>query len=375
MKRILFLVSSMQGGGAERVAALLCNHWVAQGHEIILMPTFSGRGECLYPLDERVRVDYLADRVGNRSRSLLNKLRRYGALRRAIREISPDGIVSFLPHVNVAAVLAAWGLRIPVVASERTFPPAMPLGKGLETLRRITYPRATHVVVQTRRTLTWLQECCPNSRGRVIPNPVVFPLPGGAPILEPVSVLDKARLVVLAVGRLSEEKGFEQLLAAFGVLAQCYSEWDLVILGEGPERQQLEAQRTEMGLSSRIHFPGRVGNVGHWYARAELFIMSSRFEGFPNTLVEAMAYGLPVVSFDCETGPGDIVREGVDGYLVPPNEGAGGLTRAMETLMSNDDKRWRMGHAAIAVRERFAPERVMAAWDEALGLCVEGGDV
>jgi glycosyltransferase involved in cell wall biosynthesis len=365
----------MQGGGAERVAALLCNHWVEQGHQVTLMPTFSGRGDCLYPLDERVQLDYLADRVGSRSRSALNKLRRYGALRRAIREIGPDVIISFLPHVNVAAVLSAWGLRIPVVVSERVHPPTMLLGWGLEALRRFAYPRAAHVIVQTGRALDWLQDCCPKARGRVIPNPVVYPLPAADPFQEPASVVDETRRVVLAVGRLDVQKGFDQLLAAFGGLAQRYPEWDLVILGEGPERGRLEAQRDGLGLSGLVHLPGRAGNPGDWYARADLYVMSSRFEGFPNALVEAMAHGLPAVSFDCETGPADIIREGVDGYLVPPAEGAEGLARAMETLMGDDEKRHGTGKAAVAVRKRFAPERVMAAWDEVLGLREENASV
>jgi len=374
MTRILFLVSSMHGGGAERVAALLCNHWAAQGHQVTLIPTFSGRGECQYPLDERVQLDYLADRVGSQSRSTYNKIRRMIALRRAIRELSPDVIVSFLPPENVAAVLAAWGLRIPVVVSERIHPPAMPLGKGLAALRRFAYPRATGVVVQTRRTLAWLRACCPKSRGWVISNPVVHPLPAGRPHLDPAAVIDRARRVVLAVGRLEKQKGFEQLLVVFAALVPRYSGWDLVILGEGPERERLEAQRDHLGLSGRVHLPGRAGNPGDWYARADLYVMSSRFEGFPNTLIEAMAYGLPAVSFDCETGPADIIRDGVDGYLVPLDEGVEGLARAMEHLMDDEEKRCRMGHAATAVRERFSMGRVMAAWDEVLGLCtIQGG--
>lgn len=366
----------MHGGGAERVAALLCNHWAAKSHAVMLMPTFSGRGKCLYALDERVRLDYLADRVGSRSRSPLNKLRRMIALRRAIRTFSPDVILSFLPHVNVAAIIAARGLGVPVVVSERIYPPAMPLGSGLEMLRRLTYPQATAVVVQTERARHWLAECCPRATGWTIPNPVVYPLPEGEPKVAPNSVVVTERRLVLGAGRLDEQKGFEQLLAAFGEVAHRFPDWDLVILGEGPQRDRLEAQRMALELSGRVHLPGRIGNLGQWYARADLFVMSSRFEGFPNTLVEAMAQGLPAVSFDCETGPADIIRDDVDGYLVPTTEGTGGLARAMEVLMADDDRRRCMGKAAVAVRERFSPKRVMAAWDEVLGLRRrEGGDV
>lgn len=373
-KRILFLVSSMQSGGAERVAALLCNYWVKQGCQVLLVPTFSGRGECLYPLDERVQLEYLADRVGSSSSSLFNKVRRFRALRSMIRECAPDVIVSFLSHVNVVAVLVSWGLRIPVVVAERTYPPAMPLGNCIELLRRATYSRSKCVVLQTQRALLWLQKSCPGANGKVIPNPAAYPLPCGSPVVDPSSVVSSSRRAVVAVGRFSEEKGFNKLLTAFGSLISRFNEWDLVILGDGPGRESLETQRDELGLMGRVHFPGRVGNLSDWYVRAGIYVLSSRFEGFPNTLLEAMAHGLPAVSFDCETGPADIIRDGVDGYLVPPSEGAPGLARAMEALMQNEDVRQRMGQEAIAVRERFSLQRIMAEWDEVLGLGKEEAD-
>ena len=358
----------MQGGGAERVAALLCNYWAEHGDDVTLMPTFSGRGKCLYPLDERVRLVYLADRVGSRSRSVYNMVRRFMALRKSIRESRPDVIVSFLTQVNVAALLASWGLRIPVVVSERTYPPALLLSVGLGLLRKVAYPWAASVVVQTGRGLQWLEGCCPSAHGRIIPNPVIYPLPCGEPVVSSTSVVAGNKRVVLAVGRFGREKGFDQLLMAFGSLASQNHEWDLIILGDGSERENLEQLRGRLGLKGRVHLPGRVGNPGDWYVRADLYVMSSRFEGFPNTLLEAMAHGLPVVSFDCETGPADIIRHGIDGFLVPPSEGVEGLAWAMDTLMRDENMRQRMGKEAIAVRDRFSAQRIMAEWEEVLGL-------
>lgn len=356
----------MHGGGAERVAALLCNHWVERGYEVTLMPTFSGRGVCLHQLDERVQVDYLADRVNCTRKTLWNTLRRFFALRRTIREVVPDVVVSFLTHVNVAALLATRGLPVQVVISERTYPPAMLLGAKWALLRQVTYWQAATVVAQTADTARWLERCCPRSRICVIANPVVFPLPENDPWLSPELWLGKDQRVIIAVGRLGPEKGFDQLLKAFARFAGEWPQWDLVILGEGEQRQQLESLRDELDLIGRAHFPGWAGNVADWYRRADLYVMSSRFEGFPNTLLEAMAHGLPAVTFDCRTGPRDIVRPGIDGLLVAPDRGVAGLAAALTKLIEDSDLRTRMGEAACSVRESFSISRIGDLWAEVI---------
>jgi len=358
----------MQGGGAERVAALLCNHWTGQGHQVFLVPTFSGRGECLYPLDERVRLEYLADRVGTTRKTPWSMVRRLLAMRGMVREFQADVVVSFLPHVNIATLLATRGLGVPVVVSERIYPPAMAIGPFWPRLRRWTYPWASTVVMQTRRGLAWLEQESPASRGSVIPNPCLYPLPENEPALQPEAVVAEDRRVVLGAGRLDEQKGFAKLVEAFAGLAERFPEWKLVILGEGPERPALEEQVAAAGLAGRVHLPGRVGNLGAWYQRADLYAMSSRFEGFPNTLMEAMAHGVPAVSFDCTTGPADLIEDDVNGFLVPPEAGAPGFAEKLGMLMADDAVRDAMGERAATVRQRYSMERVAAQWDRVLGL-------
>lgn len=371
-KKILFLVSSMQGGGAERVAALLCNHWAERGHEVVLMPTFSGRGECLYPLNEKVRLEYLADKVGSTSNARWNGLRRLLILRRVMREFKPDAVISFLTHVNVAAILAATGLPCSVVVSERTNPALFQLSRFWALGRRLLYRRARCVVVQTAQVKRWVEANCPGAGVEVIPNPVVFPLPAGEPRVSTLSEIGTERLVLLAVGRLGQEKGFDRLLHAYGGLAPANPEWDLVIVGEGPERSALERQVIELGLADRVHLPGRIGNLGDWYERADLYALSSHFEGFPNTLAEAMAYGLPAVSMDCATGPSDLITHGGDGLLVPPEDDAYGLGLALSALMKDPVLRSSMGAEAAKIRQRFDIEKVVEQWNEVTGLD-EGG--
>lgn len=368
MKRLLFFVSSMQGGGAERVAALLCNYWAGSGHAVTLVPTYSGRGECLYPLDEPVRLKYLADRVGSTRKSPVTLLRRFWAMRGLVRELQPDAVVSFLSHVNVAALLAARGLDVPVVVSERTYPPVMSIGPVWPRLRRRVYPWASTVVMQTQRGCEWLLREVPGARVTVIPNPCSYPLPVAKPKVAPSEWISSDRRVLLAVGRLGEEKGFAGLIEAFAPLAARFPEWDLVIVGEGDERSILEAMIQELGLRGRVVLPGRAGNLAEWYLRAELYVVSSRFEGFPNTLLEAMAHGVPAVSFDCDTGPAEIIRDGVDGRLVDPESGPDGLGSALADMMGDDSERARMAGEAVSARDRFSLARIGAMWDEVLGL-------
>lgn len=356
----------MQGGGAERVAALLCNQWVRQGHAVTLMPTFSGRGDCLYPLDERVKLDYLADRVNINRPLLNNKFHRFIMLRSVIREIRPDIILSFLTHVNVAAIISSLGLKVSVVVSERTYPPAMPLGFLLTLARKWLYPFAKSVVVQTEVTKSWLSGYSPRINAVVIPNPIIWPFPEVDRNTKTNFVVSDKAKIVLAVGRLGEEKGFDVLIQAFAEIASLQIEWHLVIVGEGSERKKLEQLVGQLGLDDRISLPGRTDNVSAWYQQADLFVLSSRFEGFPNALLEAMAHGVPAVSFDCQTGPSDIIQNGVNGMLVAPENGASGLAKALSSLMTDGSLREKLGQQATNVRERYAIEKIAAQWDKVL---------
>jgi glycosyltransferase involved in cell wall biosynthesis len=215
----------------------------------------------------------------------------------------------------------------------------------------------------TSEGLRWLQQEIPRARGVVMPNPIPYPLPVNDPQLAPASVMAPERKMLLTVGRMSEEKGFGGLIHAFSFLVSQHPLWDLVILGEGPLRATLALQVQSLGLSSRVVMPGRAGNVGAWYERADLYALSSRVEGFPNTLGEAMAHGCAAVSFDCDTGPRDLIRHEVDGLLVPPGD-VTALGEALGRLMQDDTLRTQMATRALEVRDRYDMERVLGLWEQ-----------
>ncbi len=354
----------MNTGGAERVASQLANAWVSRGDTVTLLATYSDRGGCAYPLDERVNFRYLADIPGARGAGWAAFGRRLHGLRKIIRDEAPDVVVSFLTSVNVLTLLASAGLGRTVIVAEHSYPPAQPMTGVVARLRRLTYSWAPIVTVLTKEGKEWMGRNIPGARVQVVPNPVQFPLNASSPTIPPSDFVRGGRRLLLAAGRHDEGKQFNHLVSAFSGLAPLYPDWDLVVLGDGPSRGALQLEVEALGLTQRVQLPGRAGNMGDWYARANLFALTSRFEGFPLVLVEAMAHGCPVVSYDCDTGPRDIVRHGIDGLLVPPSAGIEGLKSALGQLMDDDSMRETMGDRALEARDRYSMSRILDLWDQ-----------
>ena len=362
---LLIFIHSLSSGGAERITANLANHWAERGRRVTIVTLASIELDFygLHPSVQRIALN-LAGESPNSIAGAVNNLRRMATLRRVLREIKPDIALGMMSTANVLLCLAAVGLPgIWIIVSERTYPPALPLGRSWELIRRWTYPKADRVAMLTSEGLDWLGNEIPKARGAVMPNPIPYPLPVSEPRLKPGEWVGADRKLLLAVGRLSEEKRFDQLLQVFAKLAPANLEWDLVILGEGQLRPELERQVQALALVGRVRLPGRAGNVGDWYARADLYAMSSRFEGFPNTLGEAMAHGCATVSFDCDTGPRELIRHGVDGLLVPAGD-VSALVVALHRLMSDDALREQYAKRSIEVRERFSFKIITEMWEQ-----------
>jgi GalNAc-alpha-(1->4)-GalNAc-alpha-(1->3)-diNAcBac-PP-undecaprenol alpha-1,4-N-acetyl-D-galactosaminyltransferase len=359
--RISTIIASMRRGGAERVAAILTGYWSEQGHQVTLL-TFDSGETPLYSIDPRIEhhsLSLLAESRGPLD-ALLRNFRRIKTLRQAIHDSKPDVVVSFMDTTNVVTLIAGSRLGIPVIACEQTDPYLYNIGRVWGTLRRLTYPFADALVCPTNETLARFHSMT-RVKGHVIPN--IIRVPDGTSS-NPVSTSRRSvRPCVIAMGRLAPEKGFDLLLSAFSIIADKHSQWLLRIIGGGPLDGQLKSQANALGLSSRVDFTGEVADPFPMLRDADLFVFSSRFEGFGNALCEAMGCRLPAVSFNCPSGPGSIIREGVDGILVPP-ENVESLATAMDQLMSNPQERQRLAERAPDVLERFGKTRVMAMWQE-----------
>ena len=362
--KLLIYLHSLESGGAERVAANLANHWAKKGWEVTIA-TVEAVERDFYELDPRVgRIGF---GLSGDSRGILQAATRNVArirrLRAAIRDIRPDAALAMMTNANVVLALACRGLpRFCAVGSEHIYPAQVSVGRVWEVLRRMHYRGLHAVAALTPECREWIMRNTSAKQAPVIPNAAGWPLPLQEPVLPPDSLCKPGRRILLGVGRLSYQKNFPLLIDVFARLAPRHPDWDLVILGAGPDHKALRAQAAEQGLSERVFLPGVVGNLRHWYERADLYVMSSHFEGFPNTLAEALAHGVPAVSVDCDTGPRDIIRHGVDGLLAPvgdPNV----LEEALNQVMADGVLRAQFAARAVDARERFSMERVAGMWE------------
>jgi glycosyltransferase involved in cell wall biosynthesis len=359
------VIPTLAAGGAERVLRDLAGAWSARGWEIHLVTTHDEGGETFYPLAAGVRRRpvLLGGGVGHH-RGPWVQGRIIGGIRRRLRETRPDAVISFLSFANILVLLASRGLGVPVVVSERLDPRVKDLGPIWSRLRRWTYPWADRIVCQTETAAalfrSWLGESV-----RVIPNPILPPPPPSE------NEFRFARPTVLSVGRLHWQKGHDLALKAFTHLDPSAQDWQLVIVGEGDRRGELEAQRQDLGLGDRVQLPGQASDPWPYYRAAQIYLLASRTEGFPNALCEAMAVGLAVVAADCPSGPAEIIRDGVDGLLVPP-EDPGALASALERLMADSDLRRSLGARGPEILERLAFAKVLACWDRLLEEIVPG---
>lgn len=358
----MIVIHSLQGGGAERVAVDMASYWQTRGCQVSVVTQTDASGDAYRLPDGVARYELrLAGDTGGGLRALWGNLRRILALRRLVRRHRPTVVLGMMTRGSILAVVAARG-RCRVIATEHTHPPIQTLPPLWQRLRRWAYPRADAVIALTHGTAQWLDVHVPGVQAQVIPNAVHWPLEDGDPVMP--AARPAGRLRLLAVGRLHGVKGFTCLVRAFALVAALFPDWDLTILGEGSERAALEALCEELGLQGRVSLPGRVGNVGAWYQASDLYVLSSVAEGLSNTLLEAMASGLPCVAFDCETGPREIIRDGIDGVLVRPVQDPDALAAHMSELMADPALRARYAGRAVDVRDRFSTARVMALWGQ-----------
>ncbi|BDA68175.1 glycosyl transferase, group 1 [Rivularia sp. IAM M-261] len=358
---ITLVISSLYGGGAERVVVLLAKGLIDRGHKVTVI-TLYGQETDFYSLPQgviRVALGIMSDSI-NVFQALYNNLNRLIKLRQAIISTKPDIVLSHLTSTNILTIISLFQSKLPVLVTEHSDPKMFSYGRIWELLRRFSYPYATRVVSVSKGVdvaFDWLAK----SKRLVIYNPFVLQNQEEIVTFLNQDVKTEKKWVV-SMGRLLPQKGFDILLSAFAKIAHLHPEWQLLILGKGKLYDELEEMKENLGLSGKVVFLGVVNNPFAILKRAKLFVMSSRHEAFPMALGEAMACGLPVISTDCHSGPREIIRDGIDGILVP-SEDVSSLAKTMDNLMSDEKIRQRLGAYAPEVTERFSIEKILSEWE------------
>ena len=356
-RRIAMFLSSLEAGGAQRQAAFMASEWVKRGWRVSIITYEAPGTPVFFDIPDTVFIKRLdaAKVSGHALAAAQANIARVKAVRRALAELKPDVLLTFLAQMTVTGYMAAKPLKIPVIACERTDPRVYPTGLW-RTMRDLVYPRCARVICQTQDAADFLK-----GKGdvHVIPNPVLTPLADGA-----ADIAAPARPFIASLGRLGQEKGHDVLIEAFARIARLYPDIDLLIVGDGPQRRPLENLIDALNLRGRVLMAGASKNPFPVLAQAKAFILPSRFEGFPNALAEAMALGLPCIATRF-AGVGDIVRDGDNGVIVPMDD-AEAMAQAMASLLEYPDRANTLGQAARRITDDFSPARIMTLWDDAL---------
>ncbi len=358
--KITLVTPSLFCGGAERVVVSLAEGFQLHGHQVTVI-TGTEKDTDFYQLPPGVKRIPLGI-MGiskNPLDAIKSNLNRVFALRKAIELSEPDIVMAHLTETNILTVLATLKTKYPVLITEHCDPNLISYGRFWETLRRFVYPFATKLVSVSQGVedyFSWL----PKSKKEVIYNPFFVSKNASSEIEIPPGV-DSERKWIMSMGRLTNQKGFDILLKAFAKVASKYPDWQLIILGDGELREELEQLKAQLNLGEQVVLPGRVKNPFLLMERAQFFVMSSRFEGFPMAHGEAMLCGLPVIATDCPSGPRELVRDGIDGILIP-NQDEVALTIAIERLISNPEEREHFAKSAPEVGTRFSLEKIIKDW-------------
>ncbi len=300
-KKLCLVIPSLQPGGMERVILELAVYFADQQFNVHLI--ILDKGESFYPLDSKIIV-HKPDFYYNRRFRLYFTLKTIIFLRKKLEALKPYSVLSFGEMYNSFVLLSALGLKVRIFISDRSRPDKK-WSFFHELLRRLLYPKAEGIISQTAYSKKFLTSIIKHENIRIIPNPVKIH----------ETVCNNRKNIVLFIGRLVSTKRVDILLEVFS--RSYYQNWELWIVGDGPQRAILEELSHDLKLNKSVKFWGYQRDIDKFYQQAKIFAFTSISEGFPNALLEAMSWGLGCISFDCKSGPSDLIKDSINGFLIP----------------------------------------------------------
>lgn len=351
MKVLILGGSFGNAGGTERVGCMLANGLSCVGYEVVLASLSNGN-KPFFPINKNIKIVSFFENSGR-------TLYRAPNITYKIRKLLKDDCIDILIVVETMAVLftlpAVVGLSVKHICWEH-FNFNSDLGKkGRSIARHLAARYCDSVVTLTERDKNyWLQGTRHKSQIISIANP--------CPFLVQEYIKEQNTKIVLAAGRLTYQKGFDLLLESWVEVNKIMPNWKLKIVGEGEDRYELSKFIEKYELADSVELIGNTNNISKYYKQAEIFCLSSRFEGFGMVLIEALAFGLPVVSFDCEVGPAEILED--TGSILVQQSNTHSLALSLIELMNDDERRKNISKRSRKKAWIYQPETIINQWVE-----------
>lgn len=347
-KKITFVIGSMGRGGAERVISVLANSYAQKGWEVDILLLLNGKVD--YILESNINIV----RIYDENKSRISQLPKWIInIRRYVKKNNPDRIVSFIARINIITIISCIGLKKDIIVSERNDPMSDGRSRFIRILTNLLYPFINCVVFQTK----FAQDCFSE---RVKKKSVII----ANPITVNVEATKNKEKKIVSVGRLIEQKNHVLLINAFKKVHSKYPDYKLYIYGEGRLRTNLEKHINSLNMKEVIFLPGNVINIHEKISNAEIFVLSSNYEGLSNALLEAMTMGLPCISTNC-SGIDEIIKDGFNGLLIPKGD-EDLLTQSIIRLIEDIEIREKISRNAFEFSKQFDNEIIFEKWKETI---------
>lgn len=350
-KKVSFVITDMSSGGAERVMSLIANYFVEKNIDIQILAIKSDK--VIYSLDDRICFKFL----GVYKNNIFKFLARIYKIRKETRD--SDVIISFLWHCNVYTILATLFTNKKIIISERSDPKKEMRGKFrfFKWFRNLCYYAADKIVFQTEDARRYYRGSL-YDKGIIIPNPISSNLPK--------VFRGQREKKLVAACRLTGQKNVSMMIKAFSNIYNEFPEYSLYIYGEGEEKKALEKIVEERKMSGAIKFLGFSNDIINEISKAKLFLTSSNFEGISNSMLEALAMGIPVVATDCPVGGAkQFIRSEINGELVPM-EDIESFQIAIKKILLDDNYWIKLSNNAVNIREEISIKKIGDKWIDLL---------
>lgn len=349
--KIMFCTSSMGKGGAERVISILSNNFIKSNEVSILVNTDKN---IAYELDKKIKIISLDNKYYKNN--LIRNLYRIINAKRILKKERPNIIISFLPMPSFRILLANKKFRIPVIISDRNDPKQEYKSKISNILMKWLYPKAKGFVFQTNEQKKYFNEEI-QKKSVIIFNPIK------ESFLENSNIkLEERENTIINIGRLVPQKNQEMLIEAFEKISKEYPEYKLKIFGTGPLKEELQEKINNLNMKDKIFLCGLTDNIKEELEKSKIFVLSSDYEGMPNSLIEAMAVGCTVISTDCPCGgPKELIKNGSNGILISVNN-ENELQNSLKDLFENKDKMEVLSKNAKRIVEALKEEKIIEQW-------------